>query len=128
RCERVITVGALAVQDGHLFKPQELVRLVMLREPNLRSRRAPVPGRADQTNANPVLRWQIVAINLDEPVRIERPGVSDDVEVAVAVDVTETQAVIYRRGGLVFDAPPLVHIGEADAARAAQQPQEIATV
>jgi len=113
---------ALAIEDCHLLKPQKLGRLDALGEPNLRAGRATVSGRAGEPDAKPVLRRQIVAIHLHEPLVVERTGVTNDVESAVAVDVAKAKAVVHRSGGLVFDPPRFVHVSEAAAAGAAQHP------
>src|SRR6266516_605552 len=66
RRKRVIAVGALAVEDSHLLKPQEFFGLAALGDANLRVGRAAVSGRAGKPNAQPVLRRQIIAINFNQ--------------------------------------------------------------
>src|SRR5262245_2885816 len=125
RNERVVTVCALAVENRHLLEPEELAWIAGLSEADLRAGCATISSRAHQTNANPVLRQQIVAINFHQSARVERTAVADDVQVAIAIDVAEAKAVVHGSSRLVLDAPRFVHVSEVTSADAAQQPEKM---
>src|SRR5262249_7910312 len=128
RSERIVTVRALAVENRDLLEPKKFARLARLSDSNFRTGCATISGRTHQTNANPILRRQIVTIDFHQTMRIERTGVADDVQVPVAIDVSEAKPIVHRGSRLVFDPPGFVHVGEVATADAAQQPQKIAPI
>ena len=123
---QVIAVAGLhlAAVDADVFVPEQLVRAGCV-DPDLRAGRAAVAREPDRTYAHPVARRSVVAIEIEVPLRIDLFP-AEQVEVTVAVDVAEREAVVdgcFRR---VHDAPSGVHVLEATAALAAQHMQIVA--
>src|SRR5690349_12983622 len=75
-----------------------------------------------------MLSRRIIAIDVQHSFAVEGASVAHDIQIAVAIDVTETQTVIDRGGRLVFDAPLFVCVNELASARATQQPEKVAPI
>jgi len=93
---RIVAVGALAVQNHDLLIPEQLLGMARFGQSDFGSGCATVPTRTDRSDMNSVLRRQIVAIHFHLPVRVQLPGVADDIQVAVSIDVAEAKTVIDR--------------------------------
>ena len=122
----VIAGGGLAVVNAYLLVPEKFAGLGHS-QANLGPRGPAVARPPDGPHLQPLLFGLIVAIHSDaSPVVYGR--VTDDVQIAISVDVAKAQAVIHGGGRHVLDGPGLVHVFEVPVARAAQNPKEVATV
>src|SRR5947209_9956760 len=108
----VIAVRTLAIEDHYLFVPKQMIWVASFRQADFCSGRAAISRGAHRTNPNPVLRGQLVAIDLHLAVGINASCISNNVQAAVAINVPKAEAVINRGSRLVFDAPSLVHVNK----------------
>src|SRR5258705_7713764 len=92
---RIVAVRALPIQNHDLLKPEKLFGVHWVADSDLCAGGSAVSCSTLQVESHPASGGDVVSINLHLAMPVEAASVADDVEIAIAIDVTKTKPIIH---------------------------------